>query len=131
MLGAAYLLAAAALIVLSFGVAAFWLELAVFLIVMTAFGIGDGAVFQLIGLRFGQEIGTVTGFVGMAGGIGGFYLASSLGFSKQLTGSYQAGFLVFAALALLALAALCLAQRRWLAAGRAEPFAGAAETNVI
>jgi len=25
----------------------------------------------------------------MSGGIGGFYLASSLGFARQLTGSYQ------------------------------------------
>ena len=32
----------------------------------------------------------MTGLVGMAGGIGGFYLASSLGYSKQWTGSYQA-----------------------------------------
>ena len=30
------------------------------------------------------------------------YLASSLGYAKQLTGSYQIGFLIFAALALLA-----------------------------
>ena len=33
----------------------------------------------------------MTGLVGMSGGIGGFYLASSLGFSKQLTGNYQPG----------------------------------------
>ena len=32
----------------------------------------------------------------MTGGIGGFFLASSLGVSKQLTGSYQAGLLLFA-----------------------------------
>jgi len=44
----------------------------------------------------------MTGLVGMTGGLGGFYLASSLGYSKQLTGSYQAGFLVFAGLACLA-----------------------------
>jgi len=112
-LGVLYLLAAATLIVLSFPVASFWLELGLFLIVMAAFGMGDGAVFQLIPLRFGKEIGTVTGFVGMAGGIGGFYLASSLGFSKQLTGSYQAGFLIFAALALLAFAGLTLVKAKW------------------
>ena len=38
-----------------------------------------------------REIGVMTGLVGMTGGIGGFYLASSLGYSKQLTGNYQAG----------------------------------------
>jgi len=119
-LGALYILAAAALIVLSFNIPSFWAALAVFLVVMAAFGMGDGAVFQLIPLRFGKEIGTVTGFVGMAGGVGGFYLASSLGFSKQLTGSYQAGFLIFAALALLAFAGLTAVKRKW----RAEFSAG-------
>jgi NNP family nitrate/nitrite transporter-like MFS transporter len=110
-----YLLAAAALVVLSFGIPSFWPALLVFLVVMAAFGMGDGAVFQLIPIRFGAEIGTITGFVGMAGGIGGFYLASSLGFSKQITGSYQAGFLIFAALALVAFAGLQAVKRRWRA----------------
>jgi NNP family nitrate/nitrite transporter-like MFS transporter len=114
-LGALYLLAAAALVVLSFSIPSFWVELLVFLVVMSAFGMGDGAVFQLIPIRFGKEIGMVTGFVGMAGGVGGFYLASSLGFSKQLTGSYQAGFLIFAALALIAFAGLQGVKRRWRA----------------
>lgn len=55
----------------------------------------------------------MTGLVGMAGGIGGFYLASSLGYSKQLTGSYQSGFLIFAALAVLALMGLSGVKTRW------------------
>jgi NNP family nitrate/nitrite transporter-like MFS transporter len=114
-LGALYLLAAAALIVLSTGIGSFWPALAVFLVVMSAFGMGDGAVFQLIPIRFGREIGTATGFVGMAGGIGGFYLASSLGLSKQLTGSYGAGFLIFAGISLLAFGGLSIVKRRWRA----------------
>ena len=59
---------------------------------MLALGTGNGAVFQLVPQRFRKEIGVMTGLVGMAGGIGGFYLASSLGFSKQMTGSYQLAF---------------------------------------
>jgi NNP family nitrate/nitrite transporter-like MFS transporter len=114
-LSSLYLVAAAALIVLSTGIGSFWVALAVFLVVMAAFGMGDGAVFQLIPIRFGREIGTATGFVGMAGGVGGFYLASSLGFSRQLTGSYSAGFLIFAGLALLAFAGLSVVKRRWRA----------------
>ncbi len=55
----------------------------------------------------------MTGLVGMAGGVGGFYLASSLGYSRQMTGSYQAGFLIFATLALLALVGLSRVKRRW------------------
>ena len=55
----------------------------------------------------------MTGMVGMAGGVGGFYLASSLGYSKQITGSYQLGFLIFAALAMLALWGLTTVKTRW------------------
>jgi NNP family nitrate/nitrite transporter-like MFS transporter len=47
---------------------------------------GNGAVFQLVPQRFRSEIGVMTGLVGMTGGLGGFYLASSLGYSKQFTG---------------------------------------------
>jgi NNP family nitrate/nitrite transporter-like MFS transporter len=58
-------------------------------------------------------MGLITGLVGMAGGLGGFYLASSLGVSKQMTGSYQAGLLIFAGLALIALLGLSLVRKRW------------------
>jgi NNP family nitrate/nitrite transporter-like MFS transporter len=80
---------------------------------MLALGMGNGAVFQLVPQRFRWEIGVLTGLVGMTGGSGGFYLASSLGYSKQLTGSYQAGLLVFAALAGLALIGLSSVKSRW------------------
>jgi len=86
-----------------------------FVLAMLALGTGNGAVFQLVPQRFGKEIGVMTGLVGMAGGIGGFYLASSLGFAKQLSGSYQPGFLIFAVLALVAFACLSLVKGKWRA----------------
>ena len=63
--------------------------LGVLIVGMVALGMGNGAVFQLVPQRFGREIGVMTGLVGMTGGVGGFYLASSLGFAKQFTGSYR------------------------------------------
>ena len=87
--------------------------LTLFIMAMLALGAGNGAVFQLVPQRFRAEIGVMTGLVGMAGGIGGFYLASSLGFAKQLTGSYQAGFLIFAGLAVLALVGISIAKGKW------------------
>ncbi len=87
--------------------------LGLFVVAMLALGAGNGAVFQLVPQRFASEIGVMTGLVGMAGGVGGFYLASSLGVARQLTGSYQSGFLVFAALALLAFAGLAMVKTRW------------------
>ena len=108
-----YVVAAAALGTISLGLPQAWMALAVFVVAMLALGAGNGAVFQLVPQRFRREIGVMTGLVGMMGGVGGFYLASSLGYSKQLTGSYQAGFLVFALLALLALTGLSGVKRRW------------------
>ncbi len=108
-----YLIAACALGFVSLGLAQLWMAVLAFVVGMCALGMGNGAVFQLVPQRFGKEIGVMTGLVGMTGGIGGFYLASSLGYSKQLTGSYQSGFLVFAALALVALIALSAVKRQW------------------
>ena len=108
-----YILAAAFLGVVSFGLPQAWMALMVFMLAMLALGMGNGAVFQLVPQRFRREIGVMTGLVGMAGGIGGFYLASSLGYSKQFTGAYQTGFLIFAALALLALTGLTAVKSRW------------------
>ena len=112
-LTAMYLLAAGFLFLASTGVPSAWLALAVFVLAMLALGMGNGAVFQLVPQRFRREIGVMTGLVGMAGGLGGFYLASSLGYSRQLTGSYQSGFLVFAGLALFALVGLTSVKTRW------------------
>ena len=108
-----YLLAAVFLFIVSFGPASPHTALAVFVAAMLCLGMGNGSVFQLVPQRFRKEIGVMTGMVGMAGGVGGFYLASSLGYSKQLTGSYQTGFLIFAALAMVALIGLTSVKTRW------------------
>ena len=108
-----YIVAAVALAVVSLRLPQAWMALGVFIVGMLALGMGNGSVFQLVPQRFRREIGVMTGLVGMTGGIGGFYLASSLGYSKQLTGSYQLGFLIFAGLAALALLGLTGIKSRW------------------
>jgi MFS transporter, NNP family, nitrate/nitrite transporter len=108
-----YILAATGLVIASFRLPQAWMELTAFVVGMLALGMGNGAVFQLVPQRFRAEIGVMTGLVGMTGGLGGFYLASSLGYSKQFTGSYQPGLLVFAALAALALVGLTSVKTRW------------------
>ena len=89
------------------------MALALFVVAMLALGAGNGAVFQLVPQRFRNEIGVMTGLVGCAGGVGGFYLASSLGLAEHYTGSPQWGFLIFAGLAFAALASLTLVKQRW------------------
>lgn len=108
-----YAAAALTIAVVSVGLPQAWMALTVFILGMLAFGMGNGAVFQLVPQRFRREIGVMTGLVGMTGGVGGFWLASSLGYSKQLTGSYQAGLLVFAVLAAVALVGLTGIKTRW------------------
>ena len=108
-----YLLAAIFLFIVSIGLQSAIAAVAVFVLAMLALGMGNGAVFQLVPQRFRKEIGVMTGLVGMAGGIGGFYLASSLGYAKQMTGSYQAGLTIFACLAVVALAGLTAVKTRW------------------
>ncbi len=120
-----YFLAALALIAVSFRPSSVYVALALFAGGMLAFGMGNGSVFQLVPQRFRHEIGVMTGLVGMTGGVGGFFLASSLGLSQQLTGRYQAGLLVFASLALLALIGLTTIKHRWRTTWGAVGIAGA------
>jgi MFS transporter, NNP family, nitrate/nitrite transporter len=108
-----YIAAALILAAISTGPKTLPVALALFLLVMATLGAGNGAVFQLVPQRFRNEIGVMTGLVGFGGGVGGFYLASSLGFAKQLTGSASAGFLIFAGLALIALIGLTSVKKRW------------------
>ncbi|ASB91162.1 Nitrate transporter [Bacillus sonorensis] len=89
---------------------------------MGCLGMGNGAIFQLVPQRFQQEIGMVTGIVGAAGGIGGFFLPNILGTLKQVTGTYSSGFLTFSAIAFIALGLLLFVQagwkKQWKAAGK-------------
>jgi len=90
-----------------------WVSVLLFSSGVLALGMGNGAVFQLIPLRFRSEIGLMTGLVGCAGGIGGFFLAQTLGLAKGWTGGFGAGFLFFAVLALLGFVGLAMVKVRW------------------
>jgi NNP family nitrate/nitrite transporter-like MFS transporter len=101
---------------------------AVLFVAMGALGMANGAVFQLVPQRFGDRMGLVTGLVGAAGGLGGFFLPSLLGVVKDSTGSYRAGLLLCAAVFAAGTAAFLEAGARWTAhweprvAGRAGVF---------
>lgn len=80
---------------------------------MMCLGMGNGAVFQLVPQRFQEEIGMVTGIVGAAGGVGGFFIPNILGTLREITGTYATGFLVYAGIGVLALLVLIVAQMSW------------------
>jgi len=108
-----YVIAGIGLVVLSLKMPTVYTAEAVLIVAMGALGMGSGAVFQLVPVRFRQQIGVMTGLVGAFGGVGGFYLAASLGVSKQITGSYQLGLLGFALLAVVALTGLTFIKKKW------------------
>jgi NNP family nitrate/nitrite transporter-like MFS transporter len=55
----------------------------------------------------------MTGLVGAAGGIGGFLLAKTLGWSKAMSGGFAPGFWIFAGLAALGVIGLLRVKTRW------------------
>ncbi len=120
-----YLLAGTFLVFVSFGSASAGLALTGFMLAMSSLGVGNGAVFQLVPQRFRKEIGVMTGMVGMAGGVGGFYLAASLGYFKGMTGSYQIGLMIFAGLCFVALVGLTMVKQRWRTTWGAAAISGA------
>lgn len=71
-----------------------------------ALGLGTGAVFKLVAAWFPQEIGTVTGVVGAAGGLGGFFPPLLMALCKSVTGSYTIGFVLLAAVGVACLLVL-------------------------
>ncbi len=107
-----YAVAGLALIAAAFGHNIYF-NVAMLFFASAALGMANGSVFQLLPQRFGRELGVMTGLVGCGGGVGGFYLASSLGFSKGMTGSYLTGFCIFAGLCFIAILGLGLVKTRW------------------
>lgn len=71
-------------------------EVGFLFLAMGMMGMGNGAVFQLLPQRFPVRVGILTGLVGAAGGLGGFFLPFLLGAIKQRTGQYSGGLFLFA-----------------------------------
>lgn len=90
-----------------------WRAVMIFFLGAMALGMGNGSVFQLVPLRFRHEIGVMTGLVGAAGGMGGFFLAKALGWSQGLTGGFALGFGIFSGIALVGLIGLMAVKTRW------------------
>lgn len=71
-----------------------------FLGMAAALGLGNGAVFKMVAEAFPRETGTVTGLVGAAGGLGGFFPPILMGLVRDATGAYSIGFMLLSEIAL-------------------------------
>jgi NNP family nitrate/nitrite transporter-like MFS transporter len=79
----------------------------------SALGAGNGAVFQLVPLRWPLSTAVAGSMIGEFGALGGGLVPSAMGLSKQYLGSYAWGFIGFAVLSLLMLGMLRVMQLRW------------------
>jgi NNP family nitrate/nitrite transporter-like MFS transporter len=78
-----------------------------------SYGFGNGAVFQLVPLRWPLSTGITTGIIGAAGGFGGFILNQTFGLIKEGTGSFDMAYVIFGFVALFALLGLLYLQKEW------------------
>jgi MFS transporter, NNP family, nitrate/nitrite transporter len=70
-------------------------------ILAAAIGLGNGAVFKLVPEYFPNSVGAVTGLVGAAGGLGGFFPPLLVGGIKQMTGAFTWGFVLLCGCAVI------------------------------
>ncbi|MFI6181351.1 MFS transporter [Nonomuraea sp. NPDC051191] len=95
-----------------------------FLTMAAALGAGSGATFALVAqVAPADKVGTVTGLVGAAGGLGGFVPPLVMGFLYGRLGSYGVGLGLLAATAVLTLALTVTAVRALAARRVAGPVA--------
>jgi NNP family nitrate/nitrite transporter-like MFS transporter len=92
-----------------------------FMLCFAALGAGNGAAFQLVPLRWPITTAVAGSMIGEIGALGGGILPNLLGQSKQHTGSYSMGFIIYAAFAFAILIMLRFVStnwtRTWVAAG--------------
>ncbi|HZE39577.1 MAG TPA: MFS transporter [Stackebrandtia sp.] len=73
---------------------------AAFVFIAIVLGLGTGGVFALVAkLVEPARVGTVTGLVGAAGGLGGYFPPLVMGLVYQATGTYAIGFILLAVVA--------------------------------
>jgi NNP family nitrate/nitrite transporter-like MFS transporter len=84
-----------------------------FMLCFAALGAGNGALFQLVPLRWPANTAVAGSMIGEIGALGGGFVPNAMGYSKEHFGSYAWGFVAFAALALVMVVVLRVSQIRW------------------
>jgi MFS transporter, NNP family, nitrate/nitrite transporter len=84
-----------------------------FMLCFAALGAGNGALFQLVPLRWPLSTAVAGSMIGEVGALGGGFLPNAMGMSKQYLGTYFWGFAAFAAIAVGMFVMLRVMQGRW------------------
>jgi len=101
-----------------------------------ALGAGNGALFQLVPLRWPTTTAVAGSMIGEIGALGGGLVPNAMGLSKQYAGTYAWGFVLFACLSLAMLGVMRVMQIRWTRTwaekgGRARPGTAAASSAAL
>ncbi len=84
-----------------------------FMLCFAALGAGNGALFQLVPLRWPLITAVAGSMIGEIGALGGSFLPNAMGLSKQHTGSFATGFVAFAIFAVCVLIMLRVVSTKW------------------
>lgn len=84
-----------------------------FMACFAALGAGNGALFQLVPLRWPTSTAVAGSMIGEIGALGGAILPNAMGLSKTWTGTFAWGFLFYAAFSAVVLGSLMVFQRKW------------------
>lgn len=103
-----------------------WVMVAILVVCFSAMGAGNGAVFQLVPLRFKSSTAVAGSLIGEVGALAGGFLPVTMGWSKTTFGSFAPGFLSGTLLAIGMLSCLLLVVSHWTtswvgAGGKALP----------
>ncbi|MBD9668315.1 NNP family nitrate/nitrite transporter-like MFS transporter [Variovorax beijingensis] len=104
------------------------------IVCFAALGAGNGALFQLVPLRWPTSTAVAGSMIGEIGALGGGLVPNAMGLSKQYLGSYVWGFVFFGALSLVMLGVMRVMQIRWTRTwaekgGRARTTAFSSQAN--
>ena len=83
------------------------------IVCFAALGAGNGALFQLVPLRWPTSTAVAGSMIGEIGALGGGTIPALMGQSKQQTGSFLSGFIILAVFSLLMLLVMRAMQVRW------------------
>jgi NNP family nitrate/nitrite transporter-like MFS transporter len=107
------LVVAVGLVLVGFSSGSLALTTLLLIVCFAALGAGNGALFQLVPLRWPMSTAVAGSMIGEIGALGGGLVPNAMGLSKQYLGSYVWGFVFFGALSLAMLGVMRVMQIRW------------------
>lgn len=90
-----------------------WVMVVILVLCFAAMGAGNGAVFQLVPLRFTTTTAVAGSLIGEIGALAGGMLPNAMGLGKQYFGSFSPGFLSGTLLTLFVILCLVIVHKKW------------------